>query len=60
MTLLFVWFPLDFLTSPVARDLLSKSGSKLIQIVSLLEWENLGTVVWDPSGSDGQWWLAKQ
>jgi len=59
MTLLFVWFPLDFLTSSVARDLLSKGGSKLIQIVSLIEWEKLGTVVWDPAdrmGSGG--WLS--
>jgi len=59
MMLLFLWFPLDFLTSSVARDFLSKSGSKLIQIVSLLEWEKLGTVVWDPAdrmGSGG--WLS--
>jgi len=59
MTLLFVRFPLDFLTSSVARDLLPKSGSKLIKIVSPLEWEKLGTVVWDPAdrmGSGG--WLS--
>ena len=33
ITILSVWFPLDFLTSSVARDLLSNSGSKLIQII---------------------------
>jgi hypothetical protein len=53
MTLVFVWFPLDFLTSSVARDLLSKNGSKLIQIISRLEWEKLGTVVWDAAGRMG-------
>ena len=58
MTLLSVWFPLDFLTSSVVRNLLSKSGSNLIQITSPIEWEKLGTIVWVPAnrmGSGG--WL---
>jgi hypothetical protein len=31
------------------QKFLSKSGSKLIQIISPIEWEKLGTVVWDPA-----------